>query len=389
MESVSAPTNGVPRLRLDFGYDWQGRRAAKTVLTNWNGSVYLTTNLTRFLYDGWQLLAELDATNRVLRSYAWGLDLSGGLGGAGGIGGLVALRDYATPATSHVPCYDGNGNVVALVNAGDQTLSARYEYGPFGEPLRATGPMARLNPFRWSTKFCDNETDLVYYGYRYYSPSLGRWLSRDPIEEEGGVNLYGFVCNGTLNLYDSDGRFLGSLMLSVLRGAAISGVLNGVVATVNKLGFKNGTWRDVLRSTAQGMVIGGLTGGTGAMLKAAAQSLLATGYGGALGPMAGAFLGGVNAGIGYVAGQQLFGERSLRDQLRSPEGLVGFSISVAVGAFLSGVGAAAEESRAEGTALDVSLEIAGSIGGAAAMTVYDALESTFNMIRQYRDKLDP
>jgi RHS repeat-associated protein len=49
--------------------------------------------------------------------------------------------------------------------------------------------MAKLNPFGFSTKYTDNETDLLYYGYRYYSPALGRWLSRDPIEEQGGLKL--------------------------------------------------------------------------------------------------------------------------------------------------------------------------------------------------------
>jgi RHS repeat-associated protein len=57
--------------------------------------------------------------------------------------------------------------------------------GPFGEVIRATGPMAKGNPFRFSTKYQDDETDLLYYGYRYYNASTGRWLSRDPFEESG------------------------------------------------------------------------------------------------------------------------------------------------------------------------------------------------------------
>jgi len=61
--------------------------------------------------------------------------------------------------------------------------------GPFGELIRATGPMAKGNPFRFSSKYQDDETDLLYYGLRYYSPSTGRWLNHDPIEEEGGINL--------------------------------------------------------------------------------------------------------------------------------------------------------------------------------------------------------
>jgi RHS repeat-associated protein len=78
--------------------------------------------------------------------------------------------------------------------------------GPFGEVIRATGPMAKANPFRFSTKYQDDETDLLYYGRRYYSPSTGRWLSKDPIEESGEPNLYGFVGNQPINKIDRDGR---------------------------------------------------------------------------------------------------------------------------------------------------------------------------------------
>jgi RHS repeat-associated protein len=66
--------------------------------------------------------------------------------------------------------------------------------------------MAANNPFRFSTKYQDDETGLVYYGYRYYSPSMGRWISRDPIEEEGGLNLYGFVGNDGINCFDPYGH---------------------------------------------------------------------------------------------------------------------------------------------------------------------------------------
>jgi RHS repeat-associated protein len=55
--------------------------------------------------------------------------------------------------------------------------------------------MAFENPFRFSTKYQDDETGFLYYGYRYYDPDPGRWLNRDPIEEEGGVNVYTFVSN--------------------------------------------------------------------------------------------------------------------------------------------------------------------------------------------------
>lgn len=68
--------------------------------------------------------------------------------------------------------------------------------------------MARANPVRFSTKYQDDETDLLYFGYRYYDASTGRWVSKDPIEEQGGVSLYGFVRNNTINRTD----FLGLLI---------------------------------------------------------------------------------------------------------------------------------------------------------------------------------
>jgi RHS repeat-associated protein len=46
---------------------------------------------------------------------------------------------------------------------------------------------------------------LYYYGYRYYNPQLGRWPSRDPIEEEGGINLYEHVNNRAINSWDGLG----------------------------------------------------------------------------------------------------------------------------------------------------------------------------------------
>jgi RHS repeat-associated protein len=73
--------------------------------------------------------------------------------------------------------------------------------------IRSTGPASLLNPFQFSTKYLDQETGLSYYGHRYYSASIGRWISRDPVEEEDGPNVYAFVKNGSVNLTDLFGAF--------------------------------------------------------------------------------------------------------------------------------------------------------------------------------------
>ncbi len=104
----------------------------------------------------------------------------------------------------YFPLYDNNGNVTDYVSeTGD--VVASYTYDAFGRTLSATGSMADVFPFRFSTKYYDAEADLYYYGYRYYSPELGRWLTRDPIEEDGGDNLYAFCDNCPLNFADYNG----------------------------------------------------------------------------------------------------------------------------------------------------------------------------------------
>jgi len=125
----------------------------------------------------------------VTNHYVWGLDLSGSLQGAGGIGGLLSATFGGTNSVSSVfYTYDGNGNVSELVNTNGAVV-AHYEYDAFGNTTAATGAMAEANPFRFSTKYLDTETGLYYYGLRYYHPELGRWVNRDPIEEEGAYRL--------------------------------------------------------------------------------------------------------------------------------------------------------------------------------------------------------
>jgi RHS repeat-associated protein len=192
---VTVPT--AAKRKLEYAYDAESRRIQKKVF-GWDGNVWALEKDHRYLYDGWNMVAELDATNTMMRKFVWGLDLSRTPQGAGGVGGLFAIQGGAE---SHLPCFDGNGNVMALVKASDQSISGRYEYGPFGESL-VVEEAGVSNPFRFSTKFHDKETGLYYYGYRYYNPTTGRWPSRDPIEEKGGIGLYKFEANDGLGKWD-------------------------------------------------------------------------------------------------------------------------------------------------------------------------------------------
>ena len=205
LASMTVNTNVGPQYQLTFAYDAKGRRIQKVVATN-NGTAYIGQSTNNFVYDGWNLIGILNPAASLVESFTWGKDLSGSMQGAGGVGGLLAVSYHGTATTNCFPAYDGNGNVAALVNVADGTLAANYEYGPFGEVIRATGPMAKANTIRFSTKYQDDESDLLYYGYRYYKASTGAWLSRDPITERGGKNLYALVDNSPIASFDKNGK---------------------------------------------------------------------------------------------------------------------------------------------------------------------------------------
>ncbi|MBI2442156.1 MAG: RHS repeat-associated core domain-containing protein [Lentisphaerae bacterium] len=190
----------------------------------------------------------------------WGLDLSGSLQGAGGIGGLLAryrtehryydgqdmliichrppgnpenkqtlrINENAWPAhqahgdtlgacdassvsnSAFLYTYDGNGNVSELLLSSavspPSSVVAHYEYSPFGQLIASLGPESSDNPFRFSAKYFVDELSLGDWGRRWYHPELGRWLSRDPIGQKGGMNLYVFVNNSTLGHVDKLGQ---------------------------------------------------------------------------------------------------------------------------------------------------------------------------------------
>jgi RHS repeat-associated protein len=206
--SVAAANAGLPNQRLEFKYDYLGRRIEKLVRGGWNGSSFTTVTLQRrYIYDGWNLIGEYTVGTAgaltLVRSYTWGLDIARTLSDAGGVGALLQVTDNVS-GKAYYACYNGNGDVAALINADSGSLAAAYEYTPYGEPLRSQSndPSITDNPFRFSTKYLDQETGNYYYGRRYYDPKNGRFLGRDPLEEKGGINLYAFCLNNPINAWD-------------------------------------------------------------------------------------------------------------------------------------------------------------------------------------------
>ena len=155
---------------LTFTYDYLGRRIRKVVTGTGAKEV-------KYLWSGWKLAAELaDDGSTVTRTFVWGPDFSDERGKAGGAGALLAQIGssgivYAVP--------DALGNIVGYADGNGAIVAAR-EFTPYGRLIAATSSSPDY-PIGYSGQYTDAETGLVYYGLRYYSPRLGRFVNRDPI----------------------------------------------------------------------------------------------------------------------------------------------------------------------------------------------------------------
>ena len=162
------------------------------------------------IYDGMRVVQERDGDNAPLVSYTRGTDLSGSLEGAGGIGGLLGRsHGYSSGnwITNNFYFADGNGNITYMLD-GSQSTVASYRYDPFGNTISQSGTLADANVYRFSSKEIHVTTGMYYYGYRWYSPDLQRWLNRDPIGERAWINLFHFVNNAPTHWLDPFGTYV-------------------------------------------------------------------------------------------------------------------------------------------------------------------------------------
>jgi RHS repeat-associated protein len=238
---------------------------------------------SRYVYDGALIVQERDGLNNVLREYTWGIHKGGG------IGGLLHLNQEGA---AYSFLYDGKGNVTAVLDS-TGGVAAAYQYDPFGRRRAQTGGLTQ--PMQFSTKPYDGQTGLSYYGFRFYNPTIGRWLTRDPLSELIGTNLYEFVGNNPFNFLDPLGLYFGvdDIIFSV--GGGLAG-LGGQALGDFFSGHLSG-WEDYT-----GSFFGGAAGG---------EALLYTGPVGA-GLVGGATTNIIKQGLKNLTGKQCgFGLKSL------------------------------------------------------------------------------
>ncbi|MCI7004268.1 MAG: hypothetical protein MR890_02485, partial [Akkermansia muciniphila] len=177
---------------VECSYDSSGRRATKKVTVN--GTVTLHQ---RYIYRGYLQIACCDLT-RTAHPCLWLITWDPTQ--------PIATRPLAIQkdGTWYTYGWDLTKNITEIFGTTGYIRTA-YSYTPFGE-VSIAGEVTQ--PIQWSSECLDSEIDLVYYNYRHFSPSDGRWMGRDSIGEMGSVNMYCFVDNSPVISIDYQGNAL-------------------------------------------------------------------------------------------------------------------------------------------------------------------------------------
>jgi RHS repeat-associated protein len=172
-----------------YVYDGQNRRTTKTIGTT-----------TRHYYysSAWQILEErLNTTTTADRQFVWGLMALDNL----------ILRDRGSERFYSL---QDVFSCIAIVDTSG-TVQERYGYNAFGlsRVMDASFNVITASIYDWETRYdnyrFDSESNYYQVRNRYLHPTLGRWLTRDPIGYQAGISLYAYVLNNSLNKVDVKG----------------------------------------------------------------------------------------------------------------------------------------------------------------------------------------
>jgi RHS repeat-associated protein len=177
LSSVVLPGSGGT---ISYRYDPMGRRIQKIS----------PTGTVNYIYDGANIVEELDASGNVLAKYTQGQGVD------------EPLAVTRSGSTSYYQA-DGLGSITSLTNSSGAIVGT-YTYDSFGNQTTSTGTV--VNPFRYTGREFDTETGNYFYRARYYDPTTGRFLSEDPDGFAAGINFYPYAENNPLRFRDPSGR---------------------------------------------------------------------------------------------------------------------------------------------------------------------------------------
>lgn len=175
-----------------------------------------------FAYDGDNLIEEANSSGGVVARYTQTQNID------------EPLAMIRSSATSYYQA-DGLGSVTSLSN-GAGALAQTYTFDSFGKQTASSGSL--VNPFQYTGREFDTETNLYYNRARYYDPSVGRFLSEDPITFNGGINFYTYSGNSPTNYTDPYGESVRSCSEALAELAAATAQVAGRVAAIVRYGGK-------------------------------------------------------------------------------------------------------------------------------------------------------
>jgi RHS repeat-associated protein len=152
-------------------------------------TVNSVTTTTNYIYDGANVLEELDTSGHVLARYSQGAGID------------QPLAELRSGTTSFYEA-DGLGSITSL-SISAAALVNTYTYRTFGKLSVSTGTLT--NPFQYTARDLDGESGFNYYRSRYYDQNTGRFINEDPIGFAGGINKFTYVGNNATNFIDPFG----------------------------------------------------------------------------------------------------------------------------------------------------------------------------------------
>ncbi len=172
-----------PGNTANYRYDGLGRRVEKEVIAG-------TTTVTRYVYDNEDILLELNGSNAITARYTHGP----------GIDEPLIMEKGGASFYYHA---DGLGSITELTNQSG-SVAQRYTYSSFGKIESQLDPNF-VQPYTFTSRELDAETELHHYRERQYSGPTGRFTSEDPLRFLGGINFYSYVGNNPVNKSDPFG----------------------------------------------------------------------------------------------------------------------------------------------------------------------------------------
>jgi RHS repeat-associated protein len=181
-------------------FEWDG--ANRLVAVNYTG----TNNRSEFTYDGLSRMVKIVEKTRSritsTRKFVWcRMEKCEFRDANDAVTLFVYPQGQVSGSTSYFYTRDHLGSIREMRSTGKKgAIVARFDYDPFG---RSTAVISNTLPdFNFTGLYRHAASNLDFAVYRAYDPDLGRWLSRDPIGEIPGLNLYSYVRNAPVTFLD-------------------------------------------------------------------------------------------------------------------------------------------------------------------------------------------